>query len=118
MADTRATTGLPAQNGSARPPATFAAPGPPPVDEGRCAPEASVAVGHVDRGRFAAGEHLVDTGGFESDPEAIVPAGHQEEVLDSESLHLLGDRGRRLEVTVPSAMPAGLATGVVERRQE
>ena len=83
-----------------------------PVDEGRCAPEASVAVGHVDRGRFAAGEHLVDTGGFESDPEAIVPAGHQEEVLDSESLHLLGDRGRRLECDCAF----GDASGAGDRR--
>ncbi len=64
------------------------------IHEGRRALDTGIAIRHVDRRRLAPGEDLADADRLEGDPEPVVPAGHQEEVLDSERLELIGD-GRR-----------------------
>ena len=66
------------------------------VDEGRSTAKARIPVGHVDGGGFAAGQDLTYADLFERDPEAVVTARHQEEVLGPERLQLQRDGGGRL----------------------
>ena len=70
-----------------------------PVDERRSPAEAGVAIGHVDRGVLAPGEDLADPDGLEGDPQAVVTACHQEEVLDT--------KGTKLERDGPGGLGGG-----------
>ena len=65
------------------------------VDEARPAADPGVRVGHVDGRRLGSRQDLADALGLEGDPQLVVAAGHQEEVLDPEGLELLGDGGSR-----------------------
>ena len=93
IVDVSATTGLPDQNGSARAPATLAAPGPyGTVDEGRSSAQTRIRIGHVDRSSLAARQDLADAESLHGDPELVVAARHEEEVLDAERLQFVRDR--------------------------
>ena len=84
-------TGRPERLGQA--PATLAAPGPyGTVDEGRSSAQTRVGIGHVDRGSLAARQDLADPELLQGDPERVVAARHEEEVLDAERLQFVRDR--------------------------
>ena len=65
------------------------------VDEGRSSAQPGIGVGHVDRGCLAACQDLADPELLHGDPERVVAARHEEEVLDADRLQFVCDRGGR-----------------------